>query len=76
MSQIISPAQQKQLDAAGYVVIPEVLSDAEIKSYRARILALADAERADRDIAVARHAEQKATVCAQSVLGSGVWEID
>ena len=47
MSQIISPAQQKQLDAAGYVVIPEVLSDAEIKSYRARILALADAERAD-----------------------------
>jgi hypothetical protein len=42
---MISPAQQKQLDAAGYVVIPDVLSAAEIESYRTQLLALAEAER-------------------------------
>ena len=45
MTHMISPAQQKQLDAAGYVVIPDVLSAAEIESYRTQLLALAEAER-------------------------------
>ena len=47
MTNPISSAQQKQLDEEGYVVIPDVLSTAEIETYRARLLELAAAERAD-----------------------------
>ncbi|MCH2662390.1 phytanoyl-CoA dioxygenase family protein [bacterium] len=43
----VSSKHQRQLDEEGYVVIPEVLSVAEIASYRARLLELAAAERAD-----------------------------
>ena len=43
----IPSKHQRQLDEEGYVVIPEVLSVAEIASYRARLLELAAAERAD-----------------------------
>ena len=43
----VSSKHQRQLDEEAYVVIPEVLSVAEIASYRARLLELAAAERAD-----------------------------
>ena len=43
----ISSKHQRQHDEDGYVVIPGVLSVAEIASYRARLLELAAAERAD-----------------------------
>ena len=47
MDDLISAAEQEQLDEEGYVVIPDVLSIAEIESYRAQLLQLAEAERAD-----------------------------
>ena len=43
----VTSEHQEQLYEEGYVVIPEVLSVAEIASYRARLLELAAAERAD-----------------------------
>ena len=47
MSDSISAAEQEQLDTEGWVVVPDVLSVAEIEVYRARLLDLAGAERAD-----------------------------
>lgn len=44
---MISEAHQRELDEQGAIVIPEVLSDAEIEIFKERLLALAAAERAD-----------------------------
>ena len=41
----ITDAQKKQLDEQGCIVIPDVLSDEEIKVYRADILRLAEEEK-------------------------------
>jgi hypothetical protein len=41
----ITDAEKKQLDEQGCIVIPDVLSDEEIKVYRADILRLAEEEK-------------------------------
>lgn len=44
---MITVEQQRELDEQGAIIIPDVLSDAEIEAYKARLLALAAAERQD-----------------------------
>ena len=53
----ISPEQQRELDEQGCIVIPDVLSAPEIDAYKACLLELAEAERAEGSAIT--HTDQK-----------------
>ena len=53
----LTNSEKKQLDQKGYIVIPDVLSLAEIDHYRSRLLQLAEIEQ-DKGIALS-HSDGK-----------------